>query len=463
VSEERQICSCSSFYGECMKVGIVGVGHVGLVTAAGLASIGHEVTAMDLEAAKIEQLRSGKAPFFEPELDDLLAEQTASGRLRFTTALAEAVGDADVVFICVGRPSTPTSDPSLTAVEAVGREIAQHASSGAVIVEKSTVPPGTADRLRLTIARERPGLDFSVVSNPEFLREGQAVRDSLEPARVVVGSDDERGFRAMREMYRPLLDGGVQLIETNVRTAELAKLTANAFLSTKISFANAIARVAEATGADVVRVMDVIGSDPRIGRQFLDAGLGYGGYCLSKDIRTLERTSDRAGYDFALLREVVRVNEDSVKHVAAKVEEALWNLGGKRIALLGLAFKPGTDDVRSSPAVVLARRLLGEGAEVVGHDPMASVEARSEVPELLVAADPYEAATGAHCVVICTDWPEYERLDLPRLREVMAYPIIVDGRNALDAKAAEEANFTYLPVGRPGLPPAAGGDRRRGR
>ena len=432
-----------------MRVGVIGVGHVGLVTGAALAELGHEVVAMDLDVAKIELLRSGKTPFYEPELDELIARQTATGRLLFRSEPAEAVGDAEVLFICVGRPTTAAGDASLTAVEAVGRDVAKHATPGLVIAEKSTVPPGTADRLRLTIARERPGLAFSVVANPEFLREGHAVQDTLRPDRIVVGSDDSGGFEAMRELYGPLVGLGIPLIETDARTAELSKLASNAFLATKISFANALGRVAELTGADVVRITEVMGADMRIGPAFLRAGLGFGGYCLPKDTQTLERIAERAGYDFGLLRAVMLVNEDAVAAVAAKVEEAVWNLEGKRIALLGLAFKSGTDDVRGSPALILARRFAGEGAVVVGHDPMAAAEARATIPELEVADDPYEAITGAHCVVICTEWPEYRELDLDRVRELAAYPIVVDGRNVLDPDRAELAGLTYLPVGRP--------------
>ena len=432
-----------------MRVGVIGVGHVGLVTGAALAELGHEVVAMDLDVAKIELLRSGKTPFYEPELDELIARQTATGRLLFRSEPAEAVGDAEVLFICVGRPTTAAGDASLTAVEAVGRDVAKHATPGLVIAEKSTVPPGTADRLRLTIARERPGLAFSVVANPEFLREGHAVQDTLRPDRIVVGSDDPGGFEAMRELYGPLVGLGIPLIETDARTAELSKLASNAFLATKISFANALGRVAELTGADVVRITEVMGADMRIGPAFLRAGLGFGGYCLPKDTQTLERIAERAGYDFGLLRAVMLVNEDAVAAVAAKVEEAVWNLEGKRIALLGLAFKSGTDDVRSSPALILARRFADEGAVVVGHDPMAAAEARAAIPELEVADDPYEALTGAHCIVICTEWPEYRELDLDRVRELAAYPIVVDGRNVLDPDRAELAGLTYLPVGRP--------------
>lgn len=432
-----------------MRIGVIGVGHVGLVTAAALADLGNEVVAMDLDASKIELLRAGKTPFHESGLDDLLSSVTVADRLRFTTDPDDAVRDAEVVFICVGRPSTAAGDTSLTAVEAVGREVAQYASPGVVIAGKSTVPPGTADRLRLTIARERPGLEFGVVANPEFLREGRAVADTLEPDRIVVGADDEHGFAVMRALYRPLAERGVRVIETDTRTAELAKLASNAFLATKVSFANALARVAEGTGADILRVGEVMGADPRIGPAFLAAGLGYGGYCLPKDTQSLERIAERAGYDFALLREVTRVNEEAVLVVASKVEEAVWNLEGKRIALLGLAFKPGTDDVRSAPAIALARRFASEGATVLGHDPMAAAAATAAMPEIQTADDPYEAASGAHCLIVCTEWPEYRELDLVRLREAVAYPIFVDGRNWLDADRVEAAGFTYIPIGRP--------------
>jgi UDPglucose 6-dehydrogenase len=431
-----------------MKIGVVGVGHVGLVTAAAFADLGHEVVAMDLDAAKIDLLRDGKAPFEEPGLDDLLGRQPPE-RLRFETDPATAVAGADVVFICVGRPAAATADTSLTAVEAVGREIARHASTGVVIAEKSTVPPGTAERLRITIARERSGLSFWVAANPEFLREGAAVRDTLEPDRIVVGADEQHAFEVMRRLYRPMVERGVPLIEVDVRTAELAKLASNAFLATKISFANAMARLAEATGADVVALTEVMGADPRIGPSFLGAGLGYGGYCLPKDTHTLLRLAERHGYDFAILREVILENERAVDAVAALVEDAVWNLEGKRIALLGLAFKAGTDDVRTSPALALARRFIDAGATVVGHDALAGAEAKAAVPSLEVADDPYGALAGAHCIVIGTEDAEYASLDLERVREAAAYPIVVDGRNVLDPDAAEAAGLTYLPVGRP--------------
>jgi UDPglucose 6-dehydrogenase len=436
-----------------MRVAVVGAGHVGVVTAAAMAEIGHDVVCMDLDGSRIGLLQAGKTPFFELGLDDLLERRSSDGRLAFTTSLPDAVADAQVVFICVGRPATPAGDRSLTAVEAVAREVAQHASDGVVVAEKSTVPPGTADRLRLTLTRERPSLAFSVVSNPEFLREGHAVDDSLHPDRIVVGSDDARGFELMREVYRPLTDAGHPMIETDVRTAELAKLASNAFLAMKVSFSNQLAHLAELSEADALRVADVMGADPRIGPAFLRAGLGYGGYCLPKDVTALERFAERAGMEFGLLRETSRANEAAVDRAARKVEEAIWNLESKRIALLGLAFKPGTDDVRAAPALALARRFLAEGAEVVGHDPMAGAAAKAEVPELRIANDPYEAAAGAHCLVVCTEWPDYEGLEPGRLAQVMAYKVVVDGRNVFDPDAFGSSGFTYLPIGRPPVTP----------
>jgi UDPglucose 6-dehydrogenase len=358
------------------------------------------------------------------------------------------VEGAEVVMICVGRPPVGLGDRSLVAVESAVRDIARNAMQGVVAVVKSTVPPGTTARIEQAIRLERPDLDFSIVSSPEFLREGHAIEDTLEPDRLVAGCDSERGLAAIRELYAPLLAEGRRLIETDPRSAELSKLASNAFLALKISFANGLARMAERSGADVTDVTQIVGADGRIGPAFLGAGLGYGGYCLPKDIVTLERVADRLGYDFGLLREATKINDEAIEAVARKVEEAIWNLEGKRMAVFGLAFKAGTDDVRGAPALELVRRLMAEGAEVVAWDPMAGEAAVREVPELRLASDPLEAATGAHCVVVCTEWPEIRALDLAELRAVMAYPVLVDGRNALDAEAARKAGLTYLSVGR---------------
>lgn len=434
-----------------MRVGVVGCGHVGLVTAAVLAELGHEVAATDSDAEKLATLARGEVPFFEPGLRELVGRGTRAGRLWFAPDVADVTRGREVVFICVGTPPRADGEANLAAVERVARAIARAASGPLVVVEKSTVPAGTAERVRRTLARERPEVRFEVASNPEFLREGRAVRDALEPDRILVGAEGEVALGALRRLYAPLLARGHRLIETDIRTAELAKHACNAFLATKVSFVNALARICERTGADVRAVAEVMGADPRIGPAFLEAGLGWGGYCFPKDLAAFARLAEAVGYPFPLLSEVARINEEAVEVVLAKVRDALWVLEDKRVALLGLAFKPGTDDVRFSPALVLAERLLGEGAAVVGYDPRALANAKAELPGLEVAEDPYEAAAGAHCAVVCTAWEEVRGLDLARLREAMAYPVIVDGRNALDGERAAALGFSYHPIGRPPL------------
>jgi UDPglucose 6-dehydrogenase len=432
-----------------MKVAVIGTGHVGLVTSVALASLGHEVVGSDADHEKMALLERGTTPFYEPGLQDALDTETAAGRLSFNGDAARALAGAEVIFVCVGTPARANGKANLVAIETAALDVARHATDGVVIVEKSTVPAGTADRVRLTIQRENPGLRFDVVSNPEFLRESTAIEDTLRPSRILIGAESERGFEVMRRLYEPLVRASCPLLETDIRTAELAKHASNAFLALKISFANALARVCERAGADVAAVTDVMGADPRIGRAFLDAGLGYGGFCFPKDVVALERLARGLGYDFRLLKEVARLNEEAVDAVADKVEHALWNLEGKRVALLGLAFKPGTDDVRFSPPLALASRLLASGAHVAGYDPRANGNAKDELPELEVTNDAYAAATGAHCLVVGTDWDEFHHLDLRMLKTVMSYPIVVDGRNIFDAAALAAAGFVYYPVGRP--------------
>ncbi|HEX6207421.1 MAG TPA: UDP-glucose/GDP-mannose dehydrogenase family protein [Actinomycetota bacterium] len=432
-----------------MRVTVVGTGHVGLVTCASLAALGHEVVGTDADGEKIAQLQRGLSPFFEPGLDELVREGVASGRLNFTSEMAEAVPGAEVIFISVGTPPKVDGEANLIAVESVAREVARHATVEGVLVEKSTVPAGTGARLRRAMRHESGAHLLEVASNPEFLSEGTAVRDAMEPQRILVGADSERAFQAMRRLYAPLVERGTPLIETDVETAELAKYVCNAFLALKVSFINAVARVCERTGADVVDVADVMGADPRIGRSFLNAGLGFGGSCFPKDVRAFQRLVGRLGYEFPLLDEVVRVNEESLEATLEKVREALWNVEGKRVAVLGLSYKPGTDDVRFSPAMVLVQRLLSEGATVVAYDPHALSNAKAEVPEIEVATDPYDAAEGAHCLVICTEWDEFHRLDVERIARAMAHPLIVDGRNVLDPAVVGAAGLSYFPTGRP--------------
>lgn len=430
-----------------MKVAVVGVGHVGLVTAATLAKVGHDVIGLDDDTAKIGKLRDGSAPFFEPGLQALLDETIASGRLRFTSDPAEAVPGADVAFICVGTPSRPDGEANLLAVERAAATVGDNATSDMVVVQKSTVPVQTADRLKAMLTRSSK-FSFHLVSNPEFLKEGSAVEDSLHPDRILIGAEDEKADRTMRELYAPLLDKDVKYFSTDVHTAELAKHACNAFLAMKISFANALARICEASGADVVDIADIMGSDPRIGRAFLDAGLGWGGYCFPKDVAAFKAQAARLGYDFGLLDEVIKINQQALDAAFAKIKEALWNLEDKTILMLGLAFKAGTDDVRESPAIYLADKLIEAGAKVIAYDPEANETARLERPELPIVVDIYDAAQGANCIVIATEWPEFKDLDLVRLKGILTHPIIVDARNMLDPDELAQAGFTYLPTGR---------------
>jgi len=436
-----------------MQVAVIGTGRVGLVTCLTLANLGHEVVGSDVDEDKIDGLRRGTAPFFEPDLEEAMVRELGTGRLSFTTDASEAITPAEVIVVCVGTPARADGDANLLAVETAVREIARFARDGAVVVEKSTVPAGTAERVRQLLSRGGDGRQVHVASNPEFLREGMALHDSLHPDRVVIGTTSDEARATLDRLYAPMIESGIRFIYTGVETAELAKHASNAFLATKISFVNSLARLCERIGADVTDVADVMGADPRIGRAFLDAGLGYGGYCLPKDVAALERSATRVGYRFGLLNEVQRVNDEAVEAVAATVEDAVWNLEGKRIALFGLAFKPLTDDVRSSPALALARRLLAHGAEVVGYDPKAADEARVELPELRIAGTLLEAATGAHCVVVATAWDEILETDLVTLRDAMTHPVLVDGRNALPPDRLHEAGFWYYPVGRAPVAP----------
>lgn len=441
---------------EPMDVAVIGTGHVGLITAVSMAILGHRVVATDIDHEKIERMSRGEAPFFEPGLEEALEAELLTDRLRFTADTADAVGEAEVVFICVGTPPRHDGQANLIALEHSATAIARHATRNPVVVEKSTVPAGTADRLRSTLMLESGGERFDVVSNPEFLREGTALADAMHPDRIVVGAESDRGRTMMQRLYSPLTARGCPLLETDIPTAELAKHASNAFLAMKISFANALARISERAGADISSVVDVMGADPRIGRAFLSAGLGYGGFCFPKDVAALERLAARLGYDFALLREVARLNDEAVETVVSTIEEALWNLDGKRIAVFGLAFKPGTDDVRFSPALALSRTLLDAGANVVGYDPQAAHTAKDELPEIGIAQDPYEAAAGAHCVVLATDWDEFRGLDLERLRAAMSYPVFVDGRNLFDPGEIAAAGLTYYGMGKPPRPGAEG-------
>jgi len=437
-----------------VRVTIVGLGHVGLTSAACLAHVGHEVVGIDEDPDKLQLIRRGESPFFEPELPELLRAGLEDGRLTVTDDLSSAARHGEVVFICVGTPIRETGEFNLTQVERVARTMAPHFAQYTVLAEKSTVPVGTAAWIRRAAGWIAPGAEFDVASNPEFLREGQAVRDTLRPDRIVVGASSERAHDRLRELYRPILDAaGCPYVATDVATAEIIKLASNALLAAKISFINSVADVCEAAGADVEVVSRAMGLDPRIGPDFLKAGLGYGGFCLPKDVAAFQHKAHELGVDFGILAEVARVNDRRIGSVLSKLRTILWNLDGKRIAVWGLAFKAGTDDLRAAPALALVRALREGGAEVVAFDPVAGEAAARDVPDLVLADDPVEAAVGADAVVVATEWALFGGVDLGQLRDVMAQPVIVDGRNALDPRVAVEAGFAYASVGRPTLYP----------
>ncbi|HEX2029165.1 MAG TPA: UDP-glucose/GDP-mannose dehydrogenase family protein [Nitriliruptorales bacterium] len=437
-----------------MRVAVVGVGHVGLVTAACLARWGHEVVGMDDDERKVATLRSRGLPFHEPGLADLVEEGCRAGRLRFTGDISEALSGADVAFVSVGTPSLAGGAPNLAFVERVGQAAARHADGDLVLVEKSTVPANTGIRLRQVIQREqarhRNGARIDVASNPEFLREGQAVVDTLRPDRVVVGTDSERAAAALRAVYRPLLDeADCAYIETDLVTAELIKHASNAYLATRISFINAVARICELVGADVEVVAQGMGHDHRIGPHFLKAGMGYGGSCFPKDVDAFLHLARSVGYDFGLLDEVRKVNHQMRELVLDKLRAELWHLEGKTVAVLGAAFKPGTDDLRQAPAIWLAEQLLEAGATVRVYDPVALAAVKEQLPQVECVDDPLAACRDAHAAVVCTEWHEIARLDARRLAATLGYPIVVDGRNALDPAAMRAAGIQYHAVGRP--------------
>jgi UDPglucose 6-dehydrogenase len=438
-----------------MRVSVIGIGHVGLTTAACLAHIGHEVLGVDHDAKKVAAIERGSVPFHEPGLSELVREGLDSGRLRVSADPASAAPDGEVVFICVGTPTLESGAADLAQVERVARIVARTIDGYTVVAEKSTVPVETGLWIRRTIEREAPpGAEFDVASNPEFLREGQAIHDTLQPGRVVVGSDSPRAIERLREVYRPILDQtGCPFIMTDLATAELIKHASNAFLATKISFINSIADICERTGANVETIAAAMGLDDRIGPSFLRAGIGYGGECFPKDVRAFRHTADELGVGFELLAEVERVNGERIDAFVDKIRGELSGIDGRRVALWGLSFKPETDDLRNSRALEVARRLVAGGARVAAFDPVAMPAAKPLLPDVELAADPYDAARDADCLAVCTEWSQFATADLARLRATMASPVVVDGRNVFDPATMAEAGFTYASVGRPTVRP----------
>jgi UDPglucose 6-dehydrogenase len=437
------------------KVGIVGLGHVGLPTAVGFAELGYQVIGTDSDARKVETIAQGKSPFYEPGLEPLLQKNLKAGRLRVTTDVGEAVRASDILFVCVGTPQRPDGSADLSQVEAVIRTVAENLNGYKLIVEKSTVPVQTAQWIKRTILRYAGNdAEFDVASNPEFLREGTAIHDFFHPDRIVIGVESDRAKEWLLELYRPL---NAPVVVTDLNTAEIIKHAANSFLALKISFINMVADLCEATGADVVKVAEGIGLDPRIGKHFLQAGLGFGGYCLPKDLKAFIRIAEEHRVDFSLLKEVERINEARMERFVRKVRQVLWVLKDKTLAIWGLAFKPNTDDIREAPSLKLIARLLEEGANLRLYDPAAMDNVRclfpEEPPRLTYCPNPSEAARGAHAILLVTEWEEFRQVDWHEIRQVVALPIVVDGRNFLDPVTLQQAGFEWHGMGRPSVHP----------
>jgi UDPglucose 6-dehydrogenase len=429
-----------------MNLTIIGTGYVGLVTGTCFAEGGHNVICVDKDAGKIKLLQGGGMPIYEPGLEELVQKNVRAGRLHFTASTQEGVEKAEVVFIAVPTPPLPDGSVDLSFIEGVSREIAGAMTSYKIVVDKSTVPVKTGEKVAEAIKRYcKAKVDFDVVSNPEFLREGFAVEDFMKPDRVVIGVLSARPVPAMREIYAPY---NAPIIVSDINSAELIKHAANSFLALKISYINAISVLCEMSGANVQQVAQGMGMDARIGRKFLDASLGFGGSCFPKDLSAFIRISESMGYDFGLLKEVQRINTEQMNRFVKKISDTLWVIKGKTLGVLGLAFKQNTDDVRMSPAIDLCQRLIKEGARLRVHDPQAMEKARAVLPEAAYVADMDEVAEGCDALIIATEWPQFKKLDLERARKNLANPIIFDGRNLFDVEEMERLGFLYKSIGR---------------
>jgi UDPglucose 6-dehydrogenase len=432
-----------------MHIAVIGSGYVGLVTGACFAEFGVDVACVDVDANKIAQLSRGQATIYEPGLDQLLQKNLQAGRLKFTTDLASAVEPASVVFLAVGTPPKPDGSADLTFIENATREVASHIHGYKVVAMKSTVPVGTGKWLTKLIKEQLPKpVDFNVVSNPEFLREGAAIGDFMRPDRVVIGSDDERATELMRELYRPLYLIETPFVITSVEGAELTKYAANAFLATKISFINEIANLCERVGCDVHQVARAVGMDRRIGSKFLHPGPGFGGSCFPKDTSALSVIGRQYDSPTSIVDAVIEVNERQRRAMLPKIERLAGGLSGKRVAVFGLSFKPETDDMRDAPSIDIIRGLLDAGANVVAYDPVAQAEAEKQLPKIDYADDEYTAATGADALVFITEWNQFRALDMQRIHGLMRTPNIADLRNIYEPADMRELGFNYVGVGR---------------
>ncbi len=449
-----------------MRLAVIGCGYVGLVTGACLAAAGHEVFCTDIDETRIDQLKAGKVPIYEQHLEEVLKRAAADKKITFTADAGEAIRAGEVIFICVGTPPRESGEADLSAIDHVARQVAKEARTSKLVVEKSTVPALTGVQLQKAMAAYSRGaeLKFRVASNPEFLREGTAVGDFFHPDRIVVGVEDQDSAAKLREIYRPILERKFhcpvhadkcptspagELLVTTINSAELIKHASNSFLALKISYANVISDLCERIGADVEEVTGAMGLDPRIGTQFLKAGLGFGGFCFPKDIQAFIHLSASVGVDFEMLKAAERVNKQRIDRYFEKIRKALWVVKGKRVAVLGLAFKANTDDIRFAPALEVMRRLLEEGAEIQATDPEAIARTKTIFPQVAYFEDPYEALKGVDAALICTEWQIFRKLDWEQAGKVMARRLVIDGRNLYSPGKMQQLGFEYYSFGRP--------------
>jgi len=436
-----------NYKGRKMKICMIGTGYVGLVTGTCFASLGNKVVCVDIDKEKIASLKKGISPIYEPGLEELVRQNQKKGRLSFTTELKKAVKESQVIFIAVGTPPKSKGDADLTYIEDVSNQIASTLSNSyKLIVEKSTVPVETGSWIEHTIkTNTNKKVKFDVASNPEFLREGTAIQDFMHPDRVVVGVGSKRAKETLLELYKPLK---APILVTDIKSAEIIKHASNSFLATKISFINAISNICEKVGADIVEVARGMGLDKRIGKTFLSAGIGFGGFCLPKDLDSFVRISEKIGYDFQLLKTVRNINEEQKKLLIKKVESNLWILKGKTIAVLGLSFKPNTDDIRFAPSLDIIKALLNENVKIKVFDPQAMGKARKLLKKVTFCKDPYAAAKDADCILVVTEWDEFKELDFKRIKKLLKQPLIIDGRNIYSPEKMKKLGFKYVGIGR---------------
>ena len=435
------------FYSKAnMKISVIGTGYVGLSTATAFAELGNDVLAADIDKEKIDGLNKGVMPIFEPGLKELVVRNIKEKRLRFTHDNKEVIDHGEIIFICVGTPPKATGETELKYIKAVAKDIAENISSYKVIVHKSTVPVETGENVRKIIEENvKTSVDFDVVSNPEFLREGTAIKDTMEPDRIVIGTDSKKAEDMMRKLYEPIKG---TLLVTDIRSAELIKHASNAFLATKISFINAIANICELSGADVEKVAEGMGYDKRIVKAFLNAGIGYGGFCFPKDVQAFIKIAENYGYDFQLLKATHDINQKQKKNFVKKVKNALQDINNKKIGVLGLSFKPNTDDMRFSPSVYIIKELQKEGGKVTAYDPEAMGKAKEIFDDVEFCNDPYEAAKDADVLIILTEWNEFKELDMKKIKSLLKNPLIIDGRNIYNPWELKKEGFSYISIGR---------------